>query len=79
MNGFDRLRHDAVIGGHNEHDDIGDLRAACAHGAERGVARRIEKGDALAIRQAHLIGADVLGDAAMFARDNVGLTECIKQ
>ena len=25
MDGFDRLRHDAVIGGNHQHDDVGDL------------------------------------------------------
>ena len=30
-NGLDRLRHDAVIGGDNQHHDVGDLRAARTH------------------------------------------------
>ena len=42
---FDRLRHDAVIGGHHQHDDVGGLGAARAHGGEGLVARRIDEGD----------------------------------
>ena len=28
VDGLDGLRHDAVVGGDNEHDDVGDIRAA---------------------------------------------------
>ena len=42
---LDRLRHDLVVGRDDEHDDVGDLRAAGAHGGERLVARRVEEGD----------------------------------
>ena len=34
-----RLRHDAVVRRDDEHRDVGDLRAARAHGGERLVAR----------------------------------------
>ena len=44
-NRFDRLRHDAVIGSDDQHHDVRDLRAACAHERERFVTRRIEEGD----------------------------------
>ena len=46
--GFDRLRHDAVVGGDHQHDEVGDLGAARAHRGEGGVARRVEEGDLLA-------------------------------
>ncbi len=42
-----RLRHDAVVGRDDEHDDVGDIRAAGAHGGEGGVAGSIEESDAL--------------------------------
>ena len=42
---LDRLRHDAVIGGDDQHDDVGHLGAARAHRREGGVAGRIDKGD----------------------------------
>ena len=36
---LDGLRHDAVVGGDDDHGDVGDLGAAGAHGGERLVAR----------------------------------------
>jgi hypothetical protein len=42
---FERLRHDAVVRRDDEHDDVRDVRAARAHGAERRVAGRVEKSD----------------------------------
>ena len=71
MDRFDRLRHDAVIGRDHQHDDVGDLGAARAHRREGGVAGRIDEGDLGAGRRGHLIGADMLGDAAGFARHHV--------
>ena len=44
-----RLRHDAVVGGDDEHGDVGHLRAAGAHGRERLVARRVEERDPAAV------------------------------
>ena len=41
-----RLRHDAVVGGDDEHDDVGHLGAARAHRGEGGVAGRIDESDA---------------------------------
>ena len=46
---------------------------------EGGVAGRVEEGDALAVVQPHLIGADVLGDAAVLARRHVGRAQRVEQ
>ena len=45
VNRLDGLRHDAVVGGDHEHDDVGGLGAARAHGSEGFVAGRVEEGD----------------------------------
>ncbi len=63
VDGLDRLGHDAVVGGDDQHGDVGDLGAAGAHGREGLVAGRVQEGDLLAV-DLHLVGADVLGDAA---------------
>ena len=42
---LDRLRHDAVVGRHHQHDDVGHLGAAGAHRGEGGVAGRVDEGD----------------------------------
>ena len=79
MDRFDRLRHDAVIGRDHQHDDVGDLGAAGAHRGERGVAGRIDEGDPSAGRRGHLIGADMLGDAAGFAGRDFGRADGVEQ
>ena len=77
---LDRLRHHAVIGRDHQDHDIGDLGAAGAHRGERGVAGRIDEGDLLAaFRRGHLIGADMLGDAAGFAGNHVGMAQRVEQ
>ena len=82
---FQRLRHDAVIGGDDEHDDVRDVRAAGAHGAECRVAGRVEKRDlrqllfAFGMRHGNRVGADVLRDAAGLARRDVGLADDVEQ
>ena len=62
-----RLRHHAIIGRDDEHDDVGHLRAARAHHRERLVARRVEEHDVAAVADRHVIRADVLRDAAGLA------------
>ncbi len=79
MDGLGRLRHDAVIRRHHQHDDVGHLRAAGAHGGERGVARRVDEGDLRPRGCGHLVGADVLGDAARLARGDFGRADRIEQ
>ena len=45
VDGLDGLGHDAVVGRHHQHDDVGDLGAPGPHGGERLVARRVDEGD----------------------------------
>ena len=78
VDGLDRLRHDAVVGGHHDGGDVGDLGAAGAHGGEGLVARRVEEGDGLAV-VLHLVGADVLRDAAGLAGGHLGLADGVEQ
>ncbi len=73
-----RLRHHAVVRRHHQDDDVGRLGAAGTHRGERRVARGVEEGDLLAV-QLDLIGADVLGDAAGFAGDDVGLADRVEK
>ena len=75
---LERLRHDAVVGGDDEHGDVGDLRAAGAHGGERLVARRVEEGDLPAV-DLGLVGADVLRDPAGLGLDDRRLADRVEQ
>ena len=76
---LDGLRHHAVVGGDHQDHDVGDLGAAGAHGGEGLVARRVDEGDLGAGRRLHLIGADMLGDAAGLLRDDVGGADGVEQ
>ena len=78
VDGLHGLRHDAVVGGHHDGGDVGDLGAAGAHGGERGVARRVDEGDELVVVP-HLVGADVLRDAAGLAGRHGGVADGVQQ
>ena len=54
------------------------LRAARAHGGEGRVARRVEERDA-AFRRLDVVGADVLRDAARFARGDSRAPDVVEQ
>ena len=75
---LDGLRHRPVVGRDHQDDDVGHLGAARAHGGERLVAGRIQEHDVAAVA-GHLVGADVLGDAARLARRDVGLADGVEQ
>ena len=75
---LDGLRHDAVVGGNYQHDNVGDLRTAGAHGSKCLVARRIDERD-LMIGNAHDGSADVLRNAAGLAFGNAGVADGVKQ
>ena len=74
---LDRLRHHAVVGGDDQHDDVGRLGAAGAHLRERGVAGRVDERERVAVA-VDLVGADVLGDAAGLAGDDVGGADLVE-
>ena len=85
VDGFDGLRHDAVIGGGDEHDDVGGFGAAGTHAGEGFVTGRIEEHDLASeggrrlVGDGNLVCADVLGDAARFASGYVGGADGIEQ
>ena len=78
VDGLDGLRHDAVVGGHHQHDDVGDLGAAGAHGRERLVARRVDERDLLAV-DLHHRRADMLGDAAGLAGHDARVADGVQK
>src|SRR5262249_8261993 len=57
------LRHHAVVGGDDQHDDVGDVGTSGPHGGKRLVAGGVNEGDQLAL-VLDLVGTDVLSDAA---------------
>ena len=75
---FDCRRHHAIISRNHEDHDVSCLGTARAHGGEGFVAWRIDEGDLLAV-DFDLIGANVLGDPARFAGDDIGFAQRIEQ
>ena len=76
---FDRLGHHGIVRRNHQDHDIGHVRTAGAHRGKGRVARRIQEGQRGALVGRHLIGPDMLGNAAGFARNDTGLADCIQQ
>ena len=75
---LERGRHDAVIGGNDENDDVGDIRSARAHGGEGFMARRVEESDGLGAALDR-VGTDVLGDAPGFTGGDASFADGVEQ
>ena len=76
--GFNRLRHDAVIGSHHQHHNVRHLGATGAHGGEGFVAGRVDEGDEARFR-GDLIGTDMLRDATGFTGDNIRFADGVEK
>ena len=76
------LRLHAVVGRDDQDREVGGLRTAGAHGGERLVTRGVDEGDlpllAVDLRR-HLVGTDVLGDAAGLLGDHVGVPDRVQE
>src|SRR6202167_758728 len=76
------LRLHAVVGRDHQHHQVGGLGAAGTHGGERLVTRGVDEGDLALVAVdlgGHLVGADVLGDAACLAGHHVGVPDRVEQ
>ena len=78
IDGLDRLRHEPVVRGHDQDNNVRHRGSARAHGRKSGVARRIEESDGLPF-VFHPVGADVLGNPAGFARRHPRLADRIHE
>lgn len=78
IQGLARLRHDAIVSGNDEDDDVGDIGAAGAHAREGGVTRGVDEGDRLALMEDG-VGADVLSDAASLGLGDLGFADGVKK
>ena len=85
IDGFQGLRHHAVVRCNHDDHDVRHLGAACTHAGKGFVARRIEEDDLAArsrrafLGELHLVGADVLRDAAGFACRHIGFANGVEQ
>ena len=78
VDGLDCLRHDAIVGRHNQDDDVCDVGTTSTHGREGLVTRGVDEGDFAAVT-VHLVGTNVLGDATGFAGSDVGFANLVQQ
>ncbi len=84
IDSFERLRHDAVIGCNNQHDDIGSFSSAGTHTCESFVTWRIQEHDLatvcrrLFVLHRDFVCADVLGDASSFTFSNAGRADGVE-
>ena len=78
VDGLDGLGHDAVVGRHHQHHDVGHLGTTGAHGGKGLVARGVDEGDRVVL-PLDLVGTDVLGDAAGLAGHHVGRPDPVEQ
>ena len=78
LDGLPRLRHDAVVRGHHQNHDIGRLGAARTHGSKRFVTGGIEEGDHATVG-CHMVGANMLGNAAGFASSHFSAANVVQQ
>src|SRR4051794_24069016 len=79
---LDRLRHDAVVGRHDQDDDVGDLRATGTHRGERLVTGGVDEGDRplVVLQLGHdLVRADVLGDPTGLLRHHVAVPQRVEE
>src|ERR1700733_3371610 len=85
IDGFEGLRHHAVVSGHDQHNNIGRLGAARAHASESLVTGSVEENDLAAeggrffVGDANFVCADVLGDASGFTFGHAGQANGVEQ
>jgi hypothetical protein len=66
------------VGRDHQDRDVGGLRTTGTHRRKGRVTGRVDEGDLLAVLL-DLIGADMLGDAARFSGDDIGLADGIQE
>ena len=78
LNGLLRLRHNAVISGHHQHNNIGRLGASRSHRGKSRMPGRIEEGDHPFV-SLHVVGANVLRDTTGLTARYTRLTNVIEE
>src|SRR6266853_1568314 len=78
IDGLLRLRHYAIIGRDDEHDDVSHFRAARAHARKGFVARCVNKNDFAAI-DVNNGSADMLGDTSGLSGGDFGFADRVEK
>ena len=77
VDGFQSLGHYAVVGGHDQDNNVGYLGAAGAHHRKDFVARSVQESD-LSLGSLDAVGADALGDSARLAFGDVAVANRVQ-
>ena len=78
VDGFFRLRHDAIVRGNHQDNDIRYLRAARTHAGEGFMTGRIDE-DHGAVVDLHFVRANVLRDATSFAGGDLRFADGVEK
>ena len=76
---LDCLWHDCIVGGDDDDCEVGHLGSSGTHCREGFVARGVEEGDSLPVREFHVVGTDVLGDSSCLSCNNVGFPDVVEE
>jgi hypothetical protein len=84
LDGFNGLRHDAIVSGDDEDHNVGSLGAAGAHHGEGFVTRRIQEDYPTSfawvfrVRYLYAVSTDVLRNATCFSGGYIGGANTVK-
>ena len=73
------LRHDVIVGCHNDDGNIRHLGTTGTHGGKCFVTRRIKERNLTSVFQRHVISTDVLRNTARFTGNHIRLTDIVEQ
>ena len=79
VDGLNGLRHHGVVGCNDDDGKVGELGTSGTHCGKGFVARGVEEGNAPSVREFHIVGTYVLGDASGLSRNDVGLAYVVEQ
>ena len=78
-NGLLRLRHDVVVGSHNDNGNIRHLSTTSTHGSKGLVTRRVEERNVASVLERHIVSANVLRNTTGLTGNNISLTNVVQQ
>ena len=79
VDSFLRLGHHRVVGGYHNDGNVRHLGTTGTHGRKGFVTRRIQERNSLARLGPHLVGTNVLRDAAGLALGHTRIADVVKQ
>ena len=79
IDGLFGLRHDIVIGCHDNDDHVRHLGTTGTHGGKRLMTRCVEERDTASVLQLHIVGTDVLRDTSRLTGNHIGLADIVEQ